>query len=228
VKLNPGPAGTVTVLLASGTHGVLSVGFTEEAVVGSLTIPTTIPRTNADGTGTYYLHFYDDHQRIVNELDETNNDWREGPIVVEAPGYGFLGLQTPCTGTTCDKTGTMPLAWQFTNGSTPVDSVSALPRLKFYASCPAPVGSNGYPSGTILASSAPNAADLTSGSSGWQYFPSTGMVRPQYSWQFNFDATGLPRGTCYSMYVEVPATGQVIGSTKPEQKPFGPFLITPR
>jgi hypothetical protein len=54
------------------------------------------------------------------------------------------------------------------------------------------------------------------------------MSRPQYSWQFNFDATGLPRGTCYSMYVEVPATGQVVGSTQPQLKPFGPFLITPR
>ena len=40
----------------------------------------------------------------MNELDETNNDWTEGPIIVEAPGYGFLGLQTPCTGTTCNKT----------------------------------------------------------------------------------------------------------------------------
>ncbi len=75
---------------------------------------------------------------------------------------------------TCNKTGTMPLAWQFTNGSTPVDSVSTLPRLKFYASCPAPSGPNGYPSGAILASSAPNAADLTSGSSGWQYFANDG------------------------------------------------------
>ena len=229
IKENANPsAGTVTIRLASGDHAALSAGFSEEAVVGSLTIPATIPRTNADGTGMYYLHFYDDHRRIVNELDETNNDWREGPIVVEAPGYGFLGLQTPCTGTTCDKTGTMPLAWQFTSGTTPVDTVSALPRLKFYASCPAPVGSNGYPSGTLLASSAPNAADLTSGASGWQYFANVGMARPQYSWQFNFDATGLPRGTCYSMYVEVPATGQIIGSTKPELKPFGPFLITPR
>ena len=54
------------------------------------------------------------------------------------------------------------------------------------------------------------------------------MSRPQYSWQFNFDSTGLPRGTCYSMYVEVPATGQVIGSPIPELKPFGPFKITPQ
>ena len=97
----------------------------------------------------------------MNELDETNNHWTEGPIIVEAPqsGYGFLGLQTPCTGMTCSKTGTMPLAWQFTNGSTAVNSASTLPRLKFYASCPAPLGPNGYPSGAILASSAPNAAD---------------------------------------------------------------------
>jgi len=230
IKENLDPTkGTVTVSLETGSHATpLSVGGTEEAVVGSLTIPANLPRTNADGTGTYYLHFYDDRQRIVNELDETNNHWTEGPITVEAPGYGFLGLQTPCSGMTCDKTGTMPLAWQFTNGSTPVDSVSTLPRLKFYASCPAPLSADGYPSGPILASSAPNAADLTSGSSGWQYFPNTGMSRPRFSWQFNFDATGLPRGTCYSMYVEVPATGQVVGSPQPELRPFGPFLITPR
>jgi hypothetical protein len=223
VKLSAGPTGTVTILLGSGAHAALSVGFTEEAAVGNLTIPSDIPRTNSDGTGTYYLHFYDDHQRIVNELDETNNHWTEGPITVEAPGYGFLGLQTPCSGMTCDKTGTMPLAWQFTNGSTPVDSVSTLPRLKFYNGCPA----TGYPTDPA-ASSSPNAADLSSGASGWQYFPNTGMARPQYSWQFNFDATGLPRGTCYTMYVEVPDTGQVIGSDKPELQPFGPFRITPR
>jgi hypothetical protein len=229
-KLNDDPTkGPVTVLLEAAPHpGPLPVGGTEEAVVGSLTIPASVPRTNSDGTGTYYLHFYDDRGRIVNELDETNNHWTEGPVIVEAPGYGFLGLQSPCTGTTCDKTGTLPLAWQLTNGSTPVDSVSTLPRIKFYGSCPTPLGPDGYPSGPILASSAPNAADLTSGASGWQYFASTGMIRPQYSWQFNFDATGLPRGTCYSMYVEVPATGQEIGSTKPELKPFGPFFVTPR
>ena len=230
IKLNSDPTkGVVTVLLTSASHpGPVSVG-TPETAGGVLTIPATIPRNNTNGTGTYYLHFYDDRGRIVNELDETNNDWREGPIVVEAPGYGFLGLQTPCTGTTCTKTGTMPLAWQFTNGSTPADSVSTLPRLQFYAGCPVPLNtSTGYPLAGALASSAPNAADLTSGASGWQYFANVGMSRPQYSWQFNFDSTGLPRGTCYSMYVEVPAYGQVVGSTTPGLKPFGPFTITPQ
>jgi hypothetical protein len=229
VKLNTDPTkGPVTVQLTSGSHpGPVPVGDSETAAVGSITIPSSIPRPN-NGTGTYYLHFYDDSGRVVNELDETNNDWTEGPIIVDAPGWGFLGLQTPCSGTTCTKTGTLPLAWQFTEASVPVDTVSTLPRLKFYAGCPAPVGSGGYPTGTILASSSPNAADLTSGSSGWQYFPNTGMSRPQYSWQFNFDSTGLPRGTCYSTYVEVPATGQVIGSTNPQLKPFGPFLVTPQ
>jgi hypothetical protein len=230
IKENLDPTkGTVTVSLKTGSHATpLPVGGVEQAAVGSLTVLSTIPRTNPDGTGTYYLHFYDDRQRIVNELDETNNHWTEGPIVVEAPGYGFgfLGLQTPCSGMTCDKTGTLPLAWQFTNGSTPVNSVSSLPRLKFYAGCPAPLGADGYPSAAPLASSAPNAEDLTSGGSGWQYFAVAGG-RPQYSWQFNFDATGLPRGTCYSMYVEVPDTGQEVGSTT-ALKPFGPFRITPR
>jgi hypothetical protein len=230
VKLNDDPeAGPVTVLLTTGTHEVtLAVGDAEEAVVGNLTIPTSLPRTNPDGTGTYSLHFYDDRGRIVNELDETNNHWTEGPIIVEAPGYGFLGLQSPCSGMTCDKTGTLPLAWQFTDGSTPIDSVSTLPRLKFYGGCPAPLGPDGYPSGTILASSSPDPTDLTSGASGWQYFPDPGMVRLQYTWQFNFDATGLPRGSCYSMYIAVPDTGQVIGSTEEGLRPFGPFSITPR
>jgi hypothetical protein len=229
VKLNDDPAaGTVTVLLATGSHGELAFGGTETATVGSLTIPANIPRTNSDGTGTYYLHFYDDRGRIVNELDETNNDWTEGPIIVESPGYGFLGLQTPCDGDTCDKTGAVVLAWQFTNGSVPVDSGSTLPRLAFYGGCPAPLGTDGYPSGTLLASSSPDPADTSTGASGWQYFPDPGAVRPQYTWQFNFDATGLERGSCYSMYVEVPDTGQVIGSTEPELQPFGPFSITPR
>jgi hypothetical protein len=232
VKLNDDPTkGIVTVLLKTASHDTLPVGDAETAVVGSLTIPANIPRMNSNGTGTYYLHFYDDRGRIVNELDETNNDWTEGPITVEAPGYGFLGLQTPCAGTACDKTGTLPLAWQFTNGSAPADSASTLPRLKFYAGCPTQLGSNGYPSpGSYLKSSAPNAADITSGASGWQYFPNTGMSRPQYSWQFNFDSTGLPRGTCYSMYVEVPDTGQVIpvSTSQLQLRPFGPFFITPR
>jgi hypothetical protein len=229
VKLNDDPeAGPITVRLTTGSHGELAVEVPETAAVGSLTIPVDIPRTNGDGTGTYYLHFYDDRGRIVNELDETNNHWTEGPIIVESPGYGFLGLQTPCEGQTCDKTGAVVLAWQFTDGQVPVDSGETLPRLAFYAGCPAPTDGNGDPTGALLASSAPDPADTTTGSSGWQYFPGTGMSRPQYTWQFNFDATGLTRGSCYSMYVEVPDTGQVIGSTEEGLEPFGPFYVTPR
>ena len=225
MKLNDDPAagGAVTVLLATGSDGELGVGGVETTVVGDLTIPVDIPRTNSDETGTYYLHFYDDRGRIVNELDETNNSWTEGPIIVEAPqaeGYGFLGLQEPCTGMTCDKGGAVVLTWQFTEGGVPVDTGSTLPRLAFYAECPADLGPDGYPSGAVLASSSPNPTDISTGSSGWHYSES------QYRWHFNFDASGLTRGACYSMYVEVPETGQVIGSPGP--KPFGPFLITPR
>ncbi len=226
LKLNDDPAaGPVTVLLKTDTHGALPVEGEETAIVGSLTIPASIPRTDNHGTGTYYLHFYDDRGRIVNELDETNNSWTEGPIIVEAPGYGFLGLQTPCDGQTCDKSGAVVLAWQFTDGSVPVDSGSTLPRLSFYSGCPA---NPGPPTGEIVASSAPDPTNTTTGSSGWQYFPDPGMSRPQYTWQFNFDASGLARGACYSMYVEVPDTGQVIGSTQEGLEPFGPFYVTPR
>ncbi len=207
-----------------GTSGASCVDVASQSV----RIPATIPRRNANGTGTYYAYLYIDDQRVVSELNEDNNIIQGGPITVQAPGYGFLGLQTPCSGTSCTKNGTLPLAWQFTSGGVPVDTSSDLPRLKFYASCPAPLGSDGYPIGTVLASSSPNAADLTSGNSGWQYFPNPGMSRPQFSWQYNFDSSGLPRGTCYSMYVEVPSTGQVIGAADPRFKPFGPFLITPQ
>jgi hypothetical protein len=230
VKENADPTdgAVVTVLLATGDHGELGVGGVETAVVGDLAIPATLPRTDPNGTGTYYLHFYDDRGRIVNELDETNNHWTEGPIIVESPGYGFLGLQTPCDGQTCDKTGAVVLAWQFTDGQAPVDSGETLPRLAFYDGCPAPTDADGIPTGALLASSAPDPTDTTTGSSGWQYFPDPGMTRPQYTWQFNFDATGLVRGVCYSMYVEIPDTGQVIGSTEEGLEPFGPFYITPR
>jgi hypothetical protein len=230
LKENDDPAsGPVTVLLATGSHeAALPVGGAELAEVGALTIPASVPRTNPDGTGTYYLHFYDDRSRVVNELDEGNNHWSFGPIVVQAPGYGFLGLQTPCSGTTCDKTGAVVLAWQLTQGATPVDSATTPFRLRFYAGCPTTLGPDGYPAGVAVASSAPSPTDITTGSSGWQYFPDDGMSRPRYTWQFNFDASGLARGSCYSMYVEVPETGQVIGGPDPELRPFGPFSITPR
>ncbi len=195
----------------------------------SVQIPSTIPRRNADGTGTYYAYLYIDDQRVVSELNEDNNIVQGGPITVRAAGFGFLGLQTPCSGFTCDKTGTMPLAWQFTNGSRVEDTATNLPRLKFWPGCPyTNVDASGYPNTAQIASSAPNAADLTSGGSGWQYFPNPGMSRPQFSWQFNFDATGLPRGSCYTMWVEIPSTGQVVKPTDPNIKPFGPFSITPR
>jgi hypothetical protein len=220
----------ITTLLLSGQlPTTVLAGGTESVTPQSVQIPSNIPRLNADGTGTYYAYLYIDDQRVVSELNEDNNIVQGGPITVRASGYGFLGLQTPCSGMTCTKTGTMPLAWQFTRGSVAVDSVSALPRLKFWSGCPYPnVDSSGYPNNPALASSAPNPTDLTSGSSGWQYFPNPGTGRPQYTWQFNFDATGLARGSCYTMWIEIPATSQVVGSPNPALRPFGPFSITPQ
>ena len=216
-------------LLASVSMPVLNEGSAETVAATVLTIPTDVPRPNADGTGTYYLYAYVDSTRVVSELDEENNIIQGGPITVLAPGYGITGLQTPCSGMTCDKTGTMPLAWQFTRGSVAADSVANLPRLNFWGGCPnLNRDSEGYPTDAPLKMSEPDPSDLTSGKSGWQYFPNAGMTRPQYTWQFNFDATGLPRGTCYTMWIEIPSTQQVVPPTDPALKPFGPFSITPR
>jgi hypothetical protein len=70
-------------------------------------------------------------------------------------------------------------------------------------------------------------ANVTSGNSGWQYFPNPGMTRPQFTWQLNFDSTGLPRGVCYTVYIEVLSTGQILGSTDPKLQPIGPLHIKP-
>ena len=117
----------VTTRLAVGSFPELAVNLSQAVNPQDVQIPPGIPRLNADGTGTYYLYLYIDDQRVVSELNEDNNMVQGGPITVRAPYLSFLGLQTPCSGMTCDKTGTMPLAWQFTNGALPVDSASAPP-----------------------------------------------------------------------------------------------------
>jgi len=208
----------------------LKAGESEYVEPQAVRVPTDIPLRYTAGT-VFYAYLYIDDQRIVSELNEENNIVQGGPIVVRAPGLAFLGLQTPCSGMTCDKTGTLPLAWQFTAGSTPVDSASALPRAKFWTGCPyatRDAAGYPYPYDSWVASSSPDPADITSGKSGWQYFPYPGMSRPQYTWQVNFDATGLPRGVCYTMWIEVPSTGQTVPPADPALRPFGPFYITPR
>ena len=207
-----------TRLLALVSMAPLEAGSSETVSPRTLTIPVDIPRPN-DGTGSYYLYAYVDSTLVVSELNEDNNIMRGGPVSVLAPVYGFLGLQTPCSGMTCDKTGTLPLAWQFSRGSVAVDSALAQPQVTFFSGCPAP------PNAPVAAVSNPASA-VTSGNSGWQYFPSAGMIRPQYTWQLNFDSTGLPRGACYTAWIEVLSTGQVVGSADP--KPIGPLYITPR
>ena len=181
-------------------------------------IPGSIPRLNADGTGTYYLYLYLDDQRVVSELNEDNNIVQGGPVIVRAPSFGFLGLQTPCSGMTCDKTGTMPLAWQFTNGSLAVDTASDAPAPEVLERVPCVAARRhpGYPNTAPAASSAPNAADITSGNSGWQYFPNPGMSRPQYLVAVQLRRDRLPRGSCYTMWVEIPSTGQVVGADRPD------------
>jgi hypothetical protein len=212
----------ITIRLATGLfETALPAGGIEAVPPQSLQVPSSIPLT-AGGTGTYYAYLYIDDQRVVSELNEDDNIVQGGPITVRQGGYGTLGLQSPCSATSCDKTGTLPLAWQFTRGSLPVESASVQPQVRFYGGCaPNPVG-------PLVKTSFPNPADITSGNSGWQYFPTSGGSRPQYTWQLNFDSTGLPRGTCYTMWIEVLSSGQVVGSTDPARQPLGPFAITPR
>ena len=129
----------------------------------------------------------------------------------------MLGLYTPCSGLTCTKkTGSaFPLAFGLTfSGATAVDSQNTPPRFKVYA----PLSSGACQ--TSLAGSSPlfvaDPTDASSGSSGWQYSTVAG-TRPAFTWQYNFQGknplTGaiLPVG-CYSFALEVPVTGQTVGS----------------
>jgi hypothetical protein len=196
-----------------------------------LLIPSDVPRPNPDGTGVVYLYAYVDDLRSVSEIDENNNIIGSGAITVlpsqsSATALGFLGLQTPCSGFTCTKSGSLPIAWQFTQGGTPIDSATSLPRLKWWTGCPTdPAAVAALIATPPIRTSSPNPADITTGNSGFQYFPDTGGSRAQFTWQFNFGQTGLPVG-CYTMYLEIPSTGQVLGSTNPALQPFGPFRIT--
>ena len=229
MKLNDDPeAGAVTVLLATGSHDELGFGDIETAVVGDLTIPADIPRTDDDGTGTYYLHFYDDRGRIVNELDETNNSWTEGPIVVESSG---VRIPRPADALRRDdvrqeRRGRPRLAvHRWLGADRQRLDAPAAERSSTAARRPW-VRTATRPEPSWRAPLRPD------GHHHWlqrlEVLSHAGMSRPQYTWQFNFDATGLTRGSCYSMYVEVPDIGQVIGSSEEGLEPFGPFSITPR
>ena len=177
----------------------------------SVQIPSTIPRRNANGTGTYYaLLSTSTTSAWCPSSTRTTTSSRAAPSPFGRRGYGFLGLQTPCSGLHVrqdghDAPGLAVHEWIAAGGhghEPPAPEVLAL-------DVPTPTSTHPATRTTAqVASSAPNAADLTSGNSGWQYFPNPGMSRPQYSWQFNFDATGLPRGSCYTMWVEIPSTGR--------------------
>ena len=169
VKENTDPAlGPVTVLLKTGEHDKLACvptasdnptcnGATESAAVGSVTIPASIPRTNADGTGTYYLHFYDDRGRVVNELDETNNDWSDGPITVDARALGSLACRRPAPDDVQQDRRRL-LAWRFAIGTVCLlTACLRRPRVKFYGGCPAPVGADSTRSGAVMATTEPSA-----------------------------------------------------------------------
>jgi hypothetical protein len=207
---------------------VLAPGSSETLAPQTLIVPGNIPRTNPDQTGTYYLYAYDDSTRVVSEFDESNNILQGGPITVTAPGYGFIGLQTPCNvgQMTCTKNGAgaVPIAWQFSRWGVAVDSFVDKPRLRFYQGCTTTI-TEATP--TLLVA---NPGDLSTGGSGFQYFATAGLGRPQFTWQYNWDRTDPVTHAsltgCYQLYIEVPSTGQMFRSATPGLGPIGPIRIT--
>jgi hypothetical protein len=218
IKENPNGPGVITRLLASGDLGAVPADGSASIDTRPITIPADIPLP-ASGPGTYYLYLYVDDLRRVNEIDEDNNIVQGGPITVDPAGYRMLGLYTPCSGLTCTKkTGSaFPLAFGLAfSGAEAIDSQGTPPLFRVYAPVAGgkcrttlPTDGSGY-----LFLAVPD--DLSSGSSGWQYFPVAG-TRPAFTWQYNFQGKNplngatLPVG-CYSFVLEVPDTGQTVGS----------------
>jgi CARDB len=217
-----------TRLLQTVSMPSLAAGSSETLGPQTLTIPSDIPRPNPDGTGTYYLYAYVDSTRVVSEFNENNNIMQGGPITVLPPAYGFIGLQSPCNvgQLSCNKSGSgaVPIAWQFSLGGLAVDSSANPPRLKFYTGCTTQVTA----STPALAVASPD--NVSTGNSGFQYFATSGLTRPQWTWQYNWNRTDPVTGAnllgCYQLYIEVPSLGQVIGSTVPGVQPIGPIFIT--
>ena len=197
----------------------LEPGNSETVGSQSLTIPPDIPRPN-NGQGTYFLYAFVDDLRLVNELNEDNNIIQGGPITVVAAGYtGIIGLFSPCSGLSCQKSAgsALPIAFQLTlDGTTAANSQVTKPRFRVYApgpggACRTNVPSDG--SGYLFLADDDN---VSSGNSLWQYFATSG-TRPAFTWQYNFQGknptTGatLPTG-CYSFFLEIPAFGQTVAS----------------
>jgi len=174
----------------------------------------TIPASTT--LGTFNLFLYADDQRVVSELNESNNIGAATITIVYHTAFRFLGLQTPCSGLTCSGNAgaSNPLAWQFAGGAVgggvpPIDSPDAGPEIWiFRASCAT------WVQGALLSDGTPEAP----GSSSWQY-PANG--RPPFTWQFNWKDPNASAG-CYLVYIGSRASGQ----TYPNGSAFGPVRFT--
>jgi len=123
-------------------------------------------------------------------------------VTVTNPPYGFIGVLDlpPPAGKKFNAGSAVPLQWRYTLNGTVINSVGADPQIQI-------VGPTGTPVGTFTPE--------TPGNSNFQ--PPT--VANGYTWQFNWQSTGLPPGT-YQVYVGSVATGQTFPGLA-----FGPFTI---
>jgi hypothetical protein len=184
---------------------------------------------------------YIDDERAVSELDEDNNYVTGGPITVRAGAYDIAALLSPCgPGLTCDRSGggAVPLAWQFTQGGTPVDTQSLRPTLTFYRSDS--TWTQGTQVGAAL-SPCPSGTtcDLSTGSSGFQYCNAAGTFnlcssRSPFTWQYNWErkdpSTGQSLTGNYILWIYPTARQSCQGgaSCAPGTRAAGPIKITLR
>jgi hypothetical protein len=193
----PNPINVVVANDPSGTLVVNYVASAFDAVDGAVAISCTPASGFAFpmGTTTVNCSATDAHgNKAVGSFTVT--------VTVTNPPYGFIGVLDlpPPAGKKFNAGSAVPLQWRYTLNGTVINSVGADPQIQI-------VGPTGTPVGTFTPE--------TPGNSNFQ--PPT--VANGYTWQFNWQSTGLPPGT-YQVYVGSVATGQTFPGLA-----FGPFTI---
>jgi VCBS repeat-containing protein len=181
----------------SDIDGALSAWLVSGPSNGTITL-------NANGAFSYTpaATFYGSDSFVYRASDGTLSTSATVTITVNRQVYGFIGVQNlPPSGSKMFTRGSaIPLRWQFTLEGVVYNSVNANPQVVIVSS-----------TGAVVYGGTPSDP----GSSSFQ--PPT--ASNGYTWQFNWQTTGLAAGT-YRIYVGSEQTGQIYPSAA-----FGPFEV---
>ena len=181
----------------SDIEGTLSAVLVSGPSNGTLTL-------NANGSFTYTPAgaFYGSDSFVYRANDGMASAPATVTIVVNRLVYGFIGVQNlpPAGSKTFNRGSAIPLKWQFTLSDVVFNSIDANPQVVIVSAA-----------GAVIYAGTPSDP----GSSSFQ----EPTAANGYTWQFNWQTTGLTAGT-YRIFVGSQQTGQVYPSGA-----FGPWEV---